>query len=180
MEPRNSCLWPVNSVPNYWSVGWGQLRVTNAGMKRERINRTRLNYEIGVVKKIKLKLPDIGVYQTLIVFNHDNMSKYSEYWSSSGKTNINYKATAPRYVKNEIKDMLWIRLCLQIQDFSFSLAFCQPDSDGVRVLEANKLYNHHAPHGSEPVTPSCPTVSLEQRGSLMSPNSSKNTLSFPN
>lgn len=65
------------------------------------------------------------------------MSKYSEYWSSSGKTNINYKATAPRYVKNEIKDMLWIRLCLQTQDYSFSLAFCQPDSDGVRVLEAN-------------------------------------------
>lgn len=52
MEPRNNCLRPVNSVHNYWSMGWGQLCVTNVGMKRERINRTRLYYEIGVVKKL--------------------------------------------------------------------------------------------------------------------------------
>lgn len=52
MEPRNSCLRvrPLNSVSNYWSIVWGQLRVTNVGMQRERINRTRLYYKIGVVK----------------------------------------------------------------------------------------------------------------------------------
>lgn len=52
MEPRNSCLIPVSSVYNYWSSGSDQLRVTNVGIKRERINRTRLYYEISVVKKL--------------------------------------------------------------------------------------------------------------------------------